>query len=246
MKAMVLAAGRGERMRPLTDRTPKPLLEAGGKPLIAHLLERLASAGIRDIVINLSWLGTQLRAALGDGARHGVRIAYSEEGPVALETGGGVLHALPLLGPEPFLVVSGDIWTDYDFTRLVPDRGAAPARAPALASGRAAASSLVLDAGADARVVLVPNPPFHARGDFALEGDRVVDREQDRLTYANIGVYRRELFADCAPGRFPLVTVLRRALAAGRLRGEVYHGDWVNVGTPEQLGALDARLRARR
>lgn len=220
MKAMVLAAGRGERMRPLTDRTPKPLLSAGGKPLIGHLLEGLARAGIREIVINLSWLGGQIREALGDGAVYGVRIAYSEEGPVALETGGGVLNALPLLGPAPFLVVSGDIWTDFDFSRLA------------------------LDEGADGRVILVPNPLYHARGDFALAGDRVVEDGPERLTYANIGIYGRKLFDGCVPGRFPIVGLMRRAIAAGRLRGEVYGGAWMNIGTPEQLAALDARLSA--
>ena len=218
MRAMVLAAGRGERMRPLSDRAPKPLLSVGGKPLIGHLLDGLARAGIREVVINLSWLGAQIREALGDGAAYGVHIVYSEEGPVALETGGGVLHALPHLGAEPFLVVSGDIWTEFDFGRLT------------------------LDAEADARIVLVPNPPFHPRGDFALDGDRVVERAGETLTYANIGLYRPELFAGCSPGRFPLVTLLRRAIAAGRLRGELYNGGWMNIGTPEQLAMLDARL----
>ncbi|HXS29142.1 MAG TPA: nucleotidyltransferase family protein [Steroidobacteraceae bacterium] len=223
MRAMVLAAGRGERMRPLSDRTPKPLLPAGGKPLIGHMLERLARAGIDDIVINLSWLGAQIRAALGDGAAFGVRIAYSEEGPVPLETGGGVVHALPLLGGDPFLVVSGDIWTDFDFARLA-----------------------TLDAAADARIVLVPNPPFHPRGDFGLDGERVIERADETLTYANIGLYRRTLFADCSPGRFPLVDVLRRAIVAGRLRGEIHRGEWMNLGTPEQLATLDATLRRMR
>ncbi|HEY2591903.1 MAG TPA: nucleotidyltransferase family protein [Steroidobacteraceae bacterium] len=230
MRAMVLAAGRGERMRPLSDRTPKPLLSAGGKPLIGHLLDGLARAGIREVVINLSWLGAQIREALGDGAAYGVHIVYSEEGPVPLETGGGVLHALPHLGAEPFLVVSGDIWTDFDFGRLTHVAG--PAR-------DAGASR---DAEADARIVLVPNPSFHPRGDFALDGDRVVERAGETLTYANIGLYRRELFAECSPGRFPLVTLLRRAIAAGRLRGELFNGGWMNLGTPEQLATLDARL----
>jgi N-acetyl-alpha-D-muramate 1-phosphate uridylyltransferase len=220
-RAMVLAAGRGERMRPLTDRTPKPLLRAGGRPLIGHLLDGLARAGIREVVINLSWLGEQIRETLRDGAAYGVRIAYTEEGPVALETGGGVLNALPLLGPEPFLVVSGDIWTDFDFDAF--------GRGP-------------LEADADARIVLVRNPPFHPRGDFALEGGRVIERDTDRLTYANIGLYRPSLFDGCEPGRFPLVLPLKRAIAAGRLRGELYDGAWMNVGTPEQLAALDARL----
>ena len=223
MRAMVLAAGRGERMRPLSDRTPKPLLCVGGKPLIGHLLERLMRAGVRDVVINLSWLGGQIRQALGDGAAYGVRILYSEEGPVPLETGGGILHALPLLGAEPFLVVSADIWTDFDFGRLARGAGAA------------------LDA-ADAHIVLVPNPPYHPRGDFELDGDRVTDGAAERLTYANFGLYRRDLFADCTPGRFPLVALLRRAIAAGRLRGERYGGGWMNIGTPEQLAMLDAQL----
>lgn len=227
MRAMVLAAGRGERMRPLSDRTPKPLLAAGGKPLIGHMLEGLASAGVHDVVINLSWLGAQIREALGDGAAHGVRILYSEEGPVPLETGGGVLHALPLLGPDPFLVVSGDVWTDFDFGRLTA--GAEP-----------------LDAAADAHIVLVRNPPYHRRGDFGLSGDRVIEGTAETFTYANIGLYRRALFADCAPGRFPLVTPLRRAIAAGRLRGELYEGGWMNIGTAEQLATLDARLSRKR
>jgi len=227
-------------MRPLTDRTPKPLLHAGGKPLIGHLLDALARAGIRDVVINLSWLGAQIREALRDGAGYGVRITYSEEGPVPLETGGGILHALSLLGTEPFLVVSGDIWTDFDFGRFTGRPACAPGSAVESGSPRDAVSPLAADA--DARIVLVPNPPYHPRGDFALEGDRVVERESGRSTYANIGVYRRELFADSPPGRFPLVTLLRRAIAAGRLRGEIYRGEWMNVGTPEQLAALDARL----
>jgi N-acetyl-alpha-D-muramate 1-phosphate uridylyltransferase len=218
MKAMVLAAGRGERMRPLSDTTPKPLLPVGGQPLVGHLLAGLARAGIRDVVVNLSWLGGQIRAALGTGATYGVRIAYSDEGPVALETGGGIMKALPLLGPEPFIAVSGDLWTDFEF------------------------GGLRLGAGADAQLVLVPNPPHHPRGDFGLEEGTVVERETGRLTYANIGLYRPEMFARCAPGRFPLVQVLKPAIHAGRVRGQVHRGGWVNVGTPEELAALDAQL----
>ncbi|MGH8148444.1 MAG: N-acetylmuramate alpha-1-phosphate uridylyltransferase MurU [Steroidobacteraceae bacterium] len=218
MKAMVLAAGRGERMRPLSDMIPKPLLRAGGQPLVGHLLAGLARAGIRDVVMNLSWLGSQLRAALGTGAAYGVRIAYSDEGPVALETGGGILKALSLLGSDPFVAVSGDIWTDFEF------------------------GGLRLEAGADAQLVLVPNPPHHPRGDFGLEEGSVVERETLRLTYANIGLYRPEMFARCGPGRFPLVQVLKPAIDAGRVHGQVHGGGWVNVGTPEQLAALDARL----
>lgn len=219
MKAMVLAAGRGERMRPLTDTTPKPLLEAGGEPLIGYLLAALARAGIRDIVINLSWLGTQIRAALGAGSEFGVRISYSEEGPVALETAGGIFNALPLLGAEPFLVVNGDVWTDFDF------------------------GSLALNDDAHARIVLVPNAPHHPRGDFGLEGDSVVHGDSERYTYSGIGLYRPELFSGCKPGRFPLLPLLRRAIDAHRLRGQLYRGTWIDIGSPERLAELDARLR---
>lgn len=219
-KAIVLAAGRGERMRPLTDSTPKPLLPVGGKPLIRWHLDALARAGVRDIVINLSWLGSQISAALGDGREIGLRIRYSEEGSPPLETGGGIFKALPFLGPEPFLVVNGDVWCDFDFT------------------------SLRLEPGADARIVLVPNPPQHPRGDFALDGDAVVENERDRATYSGIGVYRPEFFAGCEPGRFPLAPLLRRAIAAKRLKGELYGGRWHDIGTPERLATLDRELRS--
>jgi len=219
---MVLAAGRGERLRPITDTLPKPLVEIAGKPLIVYHLQALARAGITAVVINLSWLGSQIRAALGDGSRYGVRIAYSDEGPVPLETGGGIHRALPLLGPRPFLVVNADVWTDMDF------------------------GLLTLEEGADARLMLAPNPPHHARGDFGLEGDFVVERAADRFTYTGIGVYRPELFAGCAPGKFPLLPLLQRALAARRLRGEVYGGEWLDIGSPDRLAWLDARERAAR
>ncbi len=222
-RAILLAAGRGERLRPITDSLPKPLVGIGGKPLIVYHLEALARAGIRDVVINLSWLGEKIRAALGDGAGYGVRISYSEEGPVPLETGGGIYRALPLLGPDPFLVVNADIWTDMDLSR-VP----------------------TLDDSADARLVLAPNPPHHPRGDFGLEGDSVVEREADRFTYTGIGVYRPRLFAGCEPGRFPLLPLLKRAIAARRLRGEVYRGEWLDIGSPDRLAWLDARERAAR
>lgn len=219
MKAMVLAAGRGERMRPLTDTAPKPLLAAGGKPLIGYVLAALARAGIRDIVVNLSWLGDQIRAALGTGAEYGLRLTYIDEGPVALETGGGIFNALPLLGSAPFLVVNGDVWTDFAF------------------------GSLTLDDRADARIVLVPNAPHHPRGDFGLEGDSVVRSETERYTYSGIGLYRPEFFAGCRPGRFPLLPLLLRAIDARRLRGQCYRGTWVDIGSPERLAELDAQLR---
>ena len=227
MRAMLLAAGRGERMRPLTDTTPKPLLSVGGRPLIAYHLDALARGGVREVVINLSWLGAQIRAALGSGAAWGVHISYSEEGPVPLETGGGIFQALPLLGSEPFLVVNADVFTDFDPT------------------------TLRLEPQADARLVLVPNPPHHPRGDFGLESERVIERAadaaaaspQETFTYAGIGIYRPELFAGCRAGRFALLPLLQRAIAAGRLRGQLYRGGWLDVGSPARLAELDARLR---
>jgi MurNAc alpha-1-phosphate uridylyltransferase len=220
MKAMLLAAGRGERMRPITDSLPKPLVPVAGRPLITWHLAALARAGIREVVINLSWLGEQLRAALGDGRRYGVRISFSEEGPVALETGGGIFRALPLLGPTPFLVVNADIWTDIDFARLA------------------------LDPGAHAHLVLIPNPSHHPRGDFGLEGDLVVNRDSDRFTYSGVGVYHPEFFAGCSAERFPLLPLLNRAIAARLVRGEVHRGQWCDVGTPERLANLEERVRA--
>lgn len=212
--AMLLAAGRGERMRPLTDQTPKPLLPVRGKPLIVYHLERLARCGVRHLVINVAWLGEQIRAALGDGAAFGVSIHYSEEGAQALETGGGIFRALPWLGSEPFLVVNGDVFTDFEFATL----------------------SIAPEAWA--HLVLVPNPAQHPQGDFALEEGRVVEAGTTRWTYSGIGLYRPELFAGCQPGRFPLLPLLKRAMAAGRLSGRVYRGVWSDVGTAERLAAL--------
>ncbi|HEX4024924.1 MAG TPA: nucleotidyltransferase family protein [Steroidobacteraceae bacterium] len=212
--AMILAAGRGERMRPLTDALPKPLAPVRGKPLIVYHLEKLARLGVSTVVINLAWLGPRLREALGDGSRWQLQIHYSDEGGQALETGGGIYRALPWLGTAPFLVVSGDVFTDFDF------------------------GMLTIAPEALAHLVLVPNPTHHPQGDFALLDGRVSYQGQRTLTYANIGLYRPELFEGCRPGRFPLLPVLQRAIAAGRLYGEVYTGAWANVGTPEQLSAL--------
>ena len=216
--AMILAAGRGERMRPLTDRTPKPLLEAGGQPLIGHHLTALAAAGIRDVVINHAHLGAQIEAALGHGAAYGLRIRYSPE-ETALETGGGIFQALPLLGPGPFLVVNGDVWTDLEFGHLC--------------------------LGDDdlAHLVLVTNPAHHPAGDFLLDGGRVVLEGGARLTFSGIGVYRAALFDRCTAGRFPLAPLLRAAIAAGRVSGELHTGRWTDVGTPERLAELDRALR---
>jgi MurNAc alpha-1-phosphate uridylyltransferase len=216
---MVLAAGRGERMRPLTDTTPKPLLPVAGKPLIGYHLEALAKAGIHDVVINLSWLGEKIRTELGDGSAFGVHLSYTDEGPVALETGGGIFNALPLLGPGPFLVVNGDTWTDIDFR------------------------TIELDADGLARLVLVPNPPHHPRGDFGVEGGNVIERDTDRYTYSGVGLFRPEFFEGSTAGRFPLLPLLKRAIAAEKLRGQVHRGVWIDIGTPERLAALDRQLR---
>jgi len=216
---MILAAGRGERMRPLTDHTPKPLLEAGGRALIEYQLEALAAAGVTELVINLSWLGEQLRARLGKGAPWGLLIHYLDEGPVALETGGGLLNALPLLGPEPFWVVNGDVYSDYPFAprQLLP--------------------------GQLGHLVLVPNPAHHPHGDFALEQGLLQATGEPRWTYSGIALLRPELFAGQAAGRFPLAPLLYAAAARGELGAEVYAGHWSDVGTPARLAELSRQLR---
>lgn len=223
MKAMVLAAGRGERMRPLTDSQPKPLLRVGGKRLIDYHLERLAAGGFREVVVNTAWLGDLIPAALGSGGQYGLSITYSNERPEALETGGGIFQALPLLGSGPFLLVNGDVWTDIDFGAL---------RRPP-------------PEGSLAHLVLVPNPPQHARGDFRLEGPKrglVSEGEGLRHTYSGVGIYRPEFFAGCTPGKFPLLPLLRRAIAQRALSGELHEGRWFDIGTAERLAALDAEL----
>jgi N-acetyl-alpha-D-muramate 1-phosphate uridylyltransferase len=220
---MILAAGRGERMRPLTLSRPKPLLEVGGRALIEHHLASLAAAGFRSIVINLSWLGAQIREHLGDGSRFGVTIHYSAEGPEPLETGGGIRRALPLLGTGPFVVVNGDIWTDYSCAGL---------------RGRLADGDL-------AHLVLVPNPDQHPDGDFVLQDGRIVEAVGARLTFSGIGAYRPELFAGHADGIFRLAPILRAAARDGRVSGERYDGTWVDIGTPERLAALNQRYNSR-
>ncbi len=215
---MLLAAGRGERMRPLTDTVPKPLLMVRDKPLIVYHLEKLARSGVRQVVINLSWLGEQIRAALGDGTRWNLRIHYSDEGPNALETGGGIQRALPWLGPAPFMVVNADVFTDFDF------------------------GALSIGPEALAQLLLVPNPAHHPRGDFALSDGRIVDAPAREWTYACIGLFRPELFAERAPGRFPLLPVLQRAIALGRLHGQTYRGRWSDVGTADRLAALQGTM----
>lgn len=220
MKAMILAAGRGERMRPLTDHTPKPLLHVGGKPLIVWHIERLAQAGFREIVINHAHLGLQIEHALGDGADYGVRIVYSDEGE-ALETAGGIANALPLLGTRPFLVVNGDVYTDYDFKAL----------------------AMQPQENIDAHLVLVDNPPQHPHGDFCLVEGHLSDTGQNRLTFSGIGVYRPSFFASVIPGnKAKLAPLLHAAIAEKRVTAEHYCGVWVDVGTPERLHALDRTL----
>jgi MurNAc alpha-1-phosphate uridylyltransferase len=212
---MILAAGRGSRLRPLTDTTPKPLLEVGGEPLIAHHLRKLAAAGIREVVVNTGWLGTQLPAALGDGGAWGVSIAWSHEGWPALDTGGGIRNALPLLGDAPFLLVNSDVWSDIDYAGLVEE----PARK---------------DLG---RLVLVPNPPEHPDGDFGLRDGRVDCGHAPRRTYAGLAVLRPEILGD-ARGGFPLAPLLQEAARQKRLAGRLSMARWQDVGTPERLEAL--------
>ena len=218
MKAMILAAGRGERMRPLTDRVPKPLLRAGGKPLIEYHVEALAAAGIRDLVINHAHLGEQVEAALGDGGRWGVRIRYSPE-EAALETGGGIFRALPLLGKDPFWVVNGDIWCNYGF------------------------SGATLGKERLAHLVLVDNPAHNSAGDFALSGGRVANMGVARFTFSGIGLYCPELFDGCEAGAFPLAPLLRAACDRGQVSGEHFSGHWTDVGTHQRLQELDQLLR---
>lgn len=221
MKAMILAAGLGTRMRPLTDHTPKPLLEAGGKPLIVWHIERLRAAGFADLVINHAWLGDKLEAALGDGSALGVSIQWSREG-TPLETAGGIRRALPLLGDAPFLVVNGDIWLDLDFAHL-----------------RASPTGL-------AHLVLVDNPAHHPDGDFQLGSDgKVRDNGAPALTFSGVGVYRPGLFADLDEGEAKLAPLLRQAMADGQVTGEHFTGQWWDIGTPERLAELDQRLQTK-
>lgn len=233
MKALIFAAGLGERMRPLTDSTPKPLLPVAGKPLIEWHLEKLAACGIEDVVINTSWLAEQFPAALGDGARWGLRIRYSYEGTTPLETGGGMWNALPMLGDGAFLLVNGDVWTDYEFAGLPREPGGL------------------------AHLVMVDRPPQATHGDFALDEMGCVRADGGhRLTYSGIGVYRPNLFdgwrdivtapaiVDGKP-KFPLAPLLRAHMAESRITGEHHRGRWTDVGTPERLATLDAELRGQ-
>lgn len=219
MKAMILAAGRGERMRPLTDHTPKPLLEVGGKALIEYHLTALQQAGVREVIINHAWLGEQIESRLGNGERYGLQIQYSPEVPVALETAGGIIQALSHLGTEPFIVVNGDIWCDYPMQQL-------PQQLDGLA-----------------HLVMVDNPPHNPQGDFCLIDGRLQAEGQDKLTYSGIGVYHPQLFAGLEPGIRPLAPLLKGAMSKGLVSGEQYEGQWLDIGTPERLHQLDTELR---
>ncbi len=221
MKAMILAAGLGTRMRPLTDNTPKPLLQVGGLPLIVWHIERLAHDGFTDIIINIAHLGYQIPEALGDGSEWGVKITYSDEQEEgALESAGGIVKALPLLGDDTFLVLNGDIWSDYDFQdhRKLPE-------------------------GILAHLVLVPNPEHNPEGDFALDGNRVIDNKQ--YTFSGIGYYSPKLFEGVPYGKSALAPLLRSAMKEGKVTGELYEGEWLDIGTPERLELLNAQLMNR-
>lgn len=210
MRAMILAAGRGERMGELTARQPKPLLELAGKALIEHTIARLYAGGVRELVVNLAYRGEQIRERLGDGARYGVSIVYSQEPDGALDTGGGIAAALDLLGPGPFVVVNSDVMSDFDFTRLGPPAGLA-------------------------HLVMVPNPPHHPDGDFFLNEDRLSTTGGVAATYSGIGVYTPRLFAGQSRKRFPLAPLLREAIAAGEVSACLFEGLWIDVGTPARL-----------
>lgn len=220
MRAMILAAGRGERLRPLTDTLPKPLVEIGGKPLIEHHLESLAAAGFREVIINQGHLGDLLREALGDGARWGITIHWSNEQPEALETGGGIFKALPLLGRSPFLVVNGDIWTAFPYARL-----------RAVKCDRA-------------HLVMVPNPAHNPDGDFQLLG-AVLKKKQEgtaTATFSGLGVYHPRLFDGCQPGKFSVVPLLKTAMQDHLVTGELYRGGWSDIGTRGRLESMRKAL----
>lgn len=211
MRAMILAAGRGDRMRPLTDNTPKPLLQINGKPLIQYQLEKLVGAGIIDIVINHSIMGDQIEACFGNGRQLGANITYSAEGDMPLETGGGIFQALPFLGSDPFIAVNADIWTDYPYQDL-----------PKTLTGLA-------------HLILVNNPQHNPDGDFAIDGGYICNQGTVRYTFSGIGVYSRELFRDCSTGVFPLAPLIRRAADERRVTARLYQGIWMDIGTPERL-----------
>lgn len=237
MKAIILAAGRGERMRPLTDKTPKPLLKVGVKPLIVWHVERLAKAGFKEIVINHAHLGEQIEAALGNGADWDVSIQYSPE-KVALETAGGIANALHLLGDEPFLVVNGDTYTDFDFAVLTHLSAPSPLKGEGCGEGEVVQNL--------AHLVLVNNPPQHPQGDFAIEADMLKHSGAQMLTFSGVGVYHPDLFADIVKGEpAKLAPLLRKAIDNNAATAQYYQGVWHDIGTPERLKQLDESLLIR-
>ncbi len=219
LKVMLLAAGRGERMGRLTDKCPKPLLKVAGRSLIEHHIVALKQQGFEDIVVNLAYLGDQIKQTLGSGAQWGVNIAYSDEGEQALETGGGIYKALPLLGEEPFLVVNADVWTDFPY------------------------ASLLNKTTDQMHLVLVNNPPQHPQGDFSLVGDRVVLAADKTYTYSGIGVFHPAVFAQSTAAIFPLAPLIREHILHAEVGGEIYAGDWTDVGTPDRLAELEQTLK---
>ena len=224
-RAILLSAGRGERMRPLSDTVPKALIPIKNKPLIVHHLEKLAAAGITDVVINVSHLADKIREALGDGKKFNLNIMYSYEAEM-LETGGGILKALPLLGDEPFLVISSDIYTDFDYEALLMD-----------SRGEARLARLKNKAIL-AYLILVPNPDYHPEGDFSLDSNGFLTNKP-QYTYSNIGLYHPDFFIGCTPGRFPLGPLIRKAIDQGRVIGDLYRGLWYNAGTMEELKKIE-------
>lgn len=227
MKAMILAAGIGQRMRPLTNHLPKPMLPVGGKPLLRYHLEALANIGVRDVVINLAYLGDKIRTFVGNGAAFGVKVSYSEE-PEPLETGGALLHALPLLGTEPFLLINGDVWTDYPLENLAAYR---------------------LQDDEDAHLILVPNPDFHPNGDFSPNNQGRLENNSEfpKFTFGGISLIHPRLISNYPQRRnkFPLVEALRFGIDHNHISATVYSGGWSDVGTPERLEELDAQLRTQ-
>ena len=217
MKVMILAAGRGERMRPLTDTTPKPLLEAGNKRLIEYHLTNLANAGFKDVVINVAWLGQQIIDTLGNGEKYSLNIIYSNEGDQALETGGGIFNALELLGEEPFLVINGDVWTDYPLEKLydypLKDK---------------------------AHLVLVNNPAHNPEGDFSITEGRLVEGESEKYTFSGLGVYSPSFFETSDKGKYPLAPMIRNYINKNKISAELYQGKWMDIGTKERLENLSA------
>ncbi|MDH5710489.1 MAG: nucleotidyltransferase family protein [Gammaproteobacteria bacterium] len=221
MKAMILAAGRGERLRPLTDNTPKPLLKVGKQSLIEYHLHKLAQTSIKEVVINVAWLGTQIQQALGNGKKYGLNIHYSDEGTQALETAGGIIKALPLLGDEPFLIINGDIFTDYDFNKLIQT-----------------------NITSEAHLVMVENPDHNHKGDFALEGSWLKNNGEPLYTYSGIGIYSPEFFAGIANGVVALAPILKEKITQQQVSGELFTGAWTDVGTAERLQQLNDQLNS--